>query len=44
MSNIVTLNNVEYIRADSISQAKPNGNRAVVVTELFAFIDELEAQ
>jgi hypothetical protein len=33
MSNNLTVNGVEYIRADSISAAKPNGNRAVVVVD-----------
>ena len=33
MSNTITVNNVEYIRADSISPVKPNGNRAVVVVD-----------
>ena len=33
MSDILTINGVDYIRASSISAAKPNGNRAVVVVD-----------
>jgi hypothetical protein len=33
MSNTITVNGVEYIRADSVPAAKPNGNRAVVVVD-----------
>lgn len=33
MSNTVTINGVEYVRADSVAAAKPNGNRAVVVVD-----------
>ena len=33
MSNTITVNNVEYIRVDSISTIKPSGNRAVVVVD-----------
>jgi hypothetical protein len=33
MSNTITVNNVEYIRVDSIPQVKPNGNRAVIVVD-----------
>lgn len=33
MSNILTVNGVDYIRADSLPAAKPNGNRAVVVVD-----------
>jgi len=33
MSNIITVNNVEYIRVDSVPQIKPNGNRAIVVVD-----------
>jgi len=33
MSDILTVNGIEYIRADSISAEKPNGNRAVVVVD-----------
>jgi hypothetical protein len=33
MSNTITVNGVEYIRADSIPAATPNGNRAVVVVD-----------
>lgn len=29
----ITINGVEYIRADSIPTAKPNGNRAIVVID-----------
>ena len=33
MSDILTVNGIEYIRADSIPAEKPNGNRAVVVVD-----------
>ena len=33
MSNTITVNGVEYIRADSVPAAAPNGNRAVVVVD-----------
>jgi hypothetical protein len=33
MSNTITVNNVEYIRVDSISKIKPSGNCAVVVVD-----------
>ena len=33
MSNTITVNGVEYIRADSVPAAKPNGNRAVIVID-----------
>jgi hypothetical protein len=33
MFNTITVNGVEYIRADSVPAAKPNGNRAVVVVD-----------
>jgi hypothetical protein len=33
MSNTITVNGVEYIRADSVPAATPNGNRAVVVVD-----------
>lgn len=33
MSETLTINGVEYIRADSVPTAKPNGNRAVVVVD-----------
>ena len=33
MSNTITVNGVEYIRADSVPAAKPNGNRAVIVVD-----------
>jgi len=29
----ISINGVEYIRADSIPAAKPNGNRAVIVVD-----------
>ena len=33
MSNTISINGVDYIRADSVPAAKPNGNRAVVVVD-----------
>jgi len=30
--NTLTINNVEYVRADSV-QSKPNGNRAIIVVD-----------
>jgi hypothetical protein len=33
MSNTITFNNVEYIRADSIPQVKAKVNRAVIVVD-----------
>ena len=33
MSDTLTINGVEYVRADSVSAAQPNGNRAVVVVD-----------
>ena len=33
MSDTLTINGVEYVRADSVPTAKPNGNRAVVVVD-----------
>ena len=33
METSVQINGVEYIRADSVPTAKPNGNRAVVVVD-----------
>ena len=33
METSVQINGVEYIRADSVPAAKPNGNRAVVVVD-----------
>ena len=33
MSNIITINGVDYVRADSVPAAKPNGNRAVVIVD-----------
>lgn len=33
MSNTITVNGVEYIRADSVPAVKPNGNRAVIVVD-----------
>ena len=33
MSNTISINNVDYVRADSVPAAKPNGNRAVVVVD-----------
>ncbi len=33
MSNTITVNGVEYIRADAVPTVKPNGNRAVIVVD-----------
>jgi hypothetical protein len=33
MSNTLTINGVDYVRADSVPTIKPNGNRAVVVVD-----------
>ena len=33
MSDTLTINGVEYIRADSVPSPKPNGNRAVIVVD-----------
>ena len=33
MSNTISINGVDYVRADSVPVAKPNGNRAVVVVD-----------
>lgn len=33
MSNTITVNGVDYVCADSIPAAQPNGNRAVVVVD-----------
>ena len=33
MSDAITINGVEYVRADSVPTAQPNGNRAVVVVD-----------
>lgn len=33
MTDTITINGVEYVRADSVPTAKPNGNRAVVVVD-----------
>jgi hypothetical protein len=33
MSDILTINGVDYVRADSVPAAKPNGNRAVIVVD-----------
>lgn len=33
MTDTLTINGVDYIRADSVPAAKPNGNRAVVVVD-----------
>ena len=33
MSNTISVNGVDYIRADSVPAAKPNGSRAVVVVD-----------
>jgi hypothetical protein len=33
MSDIISINGVEYVRADSVAAAKPNGNRAVIVVD-----------
>lgn len=33
MSDTLTINGVDYIRADSILAVQPNGNRAVVVVD-----------
>ena len=33
MSNTISINGVDYVRADSVPAAKPNGNRAVVVVD-----------
>jgi hypothetical protein len=33
MSNTISINGVDYVRADSVPAAKPNGNRAVIVVD-----------
>lgn len=33
MEQTIQINGVEYVRADSVQAAKPNGNRAVVVVD-----------
>lgn len=33
MSDTLNINGVDYIRADSVSTAQPNGNRAVIVVD-----------
>jgi hypothetical protein len=33
MSDTLTINGVDYVRADSVPVIKPNGNRAVVVVD-----------
>ena len=33
MSDSISINGIDYVRADSIPTAKPNGNRAVVVID-----------
>ena len=33
MSNTISINGVDYVRADSVPAAEPNGNRAVVVVD-----------
>lgn len=33
MSDTLTINGIEYVRADSVPTAQPNGNRAVVVVD-----------
>lgn len=33
MSDTLTINGVDYVRADSVPAAKPSGNRAVVVVD-----------
>jgi len=33
IAKVFSINGVEYIRADSIPAAKPNGNRAVIVVD-----------
>ena len=33
MSGTISINGVDYVRADSVPAAKPNGNRAVIVVD-----------
>ena len=33
MSDAISINGVDYVRADSVPAAKPNGNRAVIVVD-----------
>jgi len=33
MSNTISINGVDYVRADSVPAAEPNGNRAVIVVD-----------
>lgn len=33
MHNTISIDSVDYIRADSVPAAKPNGNRAVIVVD-----------
>jgi len=33
MSDTLTINGIDYVRADSISTVQPNGNRAVIVVD-----------
>jgi hypothetical protein len=33
MSDTISINGVDYVRADSVQVARPNGNRAVIVVD-----------